>query len=100
MVNDLAHSANGNRRVGEGARIKTHGSFNRWLVDALGLVDVVGASVGLDGAAPLGARGRVVRPEGLDDVVLDQRAPCPAVDGEVLWYTPKKCQHGYSKSCI
>lgn len=61
----------------------THRSLDRRLVDALRLVDVVGAAVRLDGAAPGGARGRVVRAVRLDDVVLDQRAFCPPVDREV-----------------
>ncbi len=59
------------------------GPFDRRLVHALGAVDVVGAAVARDGAQLGGPGGRVVRAEGLDDVVLDQRAARPAVDGEV-----------------
>lgn len=62
----------------EGRRARDAG-----LVDALRAVDVVRAAVGHDGAERGGARAGVVGPEVLDDVVLDQRAGRPAVDGEV-----------------
>jgi hypothetical protein len=59
------------------------GTLDRGLVDTLGAVDIVGAAVTADGAEPLGAGGGVVGAEGLDDVVLDQRALGPAVHGQV-----------------
>jgi hypothetical protein len=52
-------------------------------VPALADGDVIGAAVGVDGALALGARGRVVGAEVLDNVVLDQWVGGPAVDGEV-----------------
>lgn len=59
------------------------GALDGGLVDARGLVDVVGAAVRGDAAEAGGARGRVVGAEVLDDVVLDERVGRPAVHGEV-----------------
>jgi len=54
-----------------------------WLVDALGLVDIVYRSVGGDGAFGRGAGGGVIGAKVLDDVVLDERIGRPTVDGKV-----------------
>lgn len=59
------------------------GAVNRGGVGAGGLEDLVGAAVNIDGSLALSAAGGVVGAEGLDDVVLDERALGPAVDGEV-----------------
>jgi hypothetical protein len=64
------------------------GALDGRLVDALGAGDGVGAAVLGDGAELGGLRRGVVVAEGLDDVVLDERVPGPAVDGQVavaLW---------------
>jgi hypothetical protein len=52
-------------------------------VGAGALEDLVGAAVNIDGSLALSAAGGVVGAEGLDDVILDERALGPAVDGEV-----------------
>ena len=52
-------------------------------VVAPGGEDVVRGAVAGDGALVAGRGGRVVGAVGLDDVVLDERAARPAVDGEV-----------------
>jgi hypothetical protein len=53
------------------------------LVGASALGNLVRGAVGGDGTLVLRLRGRVVRAEVLDDVVLDQRVAGPAVDGKV-----------------
>jgi hypothetical protein len=47
------------------------------------LQDVVCAAVGGDGALFLRSRARVVRAIGFDDVVLNQRVACPAVERDI-----------------
>lgn len=59
------------------------GAVDRGGVGASGLEDLVGAAVNIDGSLALSAAGGVVGAECLDDVVLDERALGPAVDGEV-----------------
>ena len=63
--------------------LKGRGAVNRGLVGAGALGNLVGATVDGDGALVLRLRGRVVRAEVLDDVVLDERVAGPAVNGEV-----------------
>lgn len=63
--------------------VESRGAVDRGLVDALGAVDVVHAAVALDRAQLLRAAGRVVRPERLHDVVLDERVSRPPVHGQV-----------------
>lgn len=63
--------------------VEGSGSLDGWLLDTGGLVDVVGAAVGLDGAELVSAGGWVVGAEAVDDVVFDQGVLGPAVDGEV-----------------
>ena len=63
--------------------LKGRGAVDGGLVGAGGLEDVVDAAVDGDGALEGGGGGGVVGPEGLDNVVLNQRAAGPAVDGEV-----------------
>lgn len=46
------------------------------------LVDVVGATIRLEGAQLGACRARVVVAVGLDDVVFDERAGGPAVEGQ------------------
>lgn len=59
------------------------GTLNGRLVDTLGPVDVVDRAVGGD-AAELGGAGRgIIGAEVLNDVVFDERALGPAVDGKV-----------------
>lgn len=53
------------------------------LVDALGTVDVVRGPVRHNRSEESRPRAGVICPEVLDDVVLDQRAGGPAIDGEV-----------------
>lgn len=62
---------------------KGGGALDAGRVDALRLVDVVGAVVAGDRAQLVGAGGGVVAAEGLNHVVLDQRVGGPAVDGQV-----------------
>ena len=59
------------------------GAINGRLVNALGLVDVVSAAIGGDGALLGRPATWVVGAEGLDDVVLDQRVDGPPVQREV-----------------
>ena len=56
---------------------------NRRLVDPLGLIDIICASVALDRPLLASAAGRVVRAVGLDDVVLDEGVLGPAVERDV-----------------
>ena len=63
--------------------VKGRSALDGRLVDALGLVDVIGAAIVLDGAELLRSRRGIVRAVRLDDVVLDQRVLGPAVQGEV-----------------
>jgi hypothetical protein len=53
------------------------------LLVAGGHVDIVGVTVGVDGSLLLSILAGVVRTVVLDDVVLDERAPSPTVDGKV-----------------
>ena len=62
---------------------ESRSTLDRRLVDTLGSQDVVSAAIGDDSAFLGGARGRIVRPEALHDVVLDQWALGPAVDAQV-----------------
>ena len=55
-------------------------AFDRRRILAGGLVDLVGAVVGLHGAELLGAGGRIVGAERFNNVILDQRVLGPAVD--------------------
>jgi len=56
------------------------------LVDPRCLVDVVCAAVRRDGTFLRGSRGWVVGAVGFDDVVLDERIACPAVERDVGVY--------------
>ena len=58
-------------------------SIDRRLVGSGSLQNVVCASVRGDGALLLSSRSGVVAAVGLDDVVLDQRVACPAVERDV-----------------
>ena len=58
-------------------------ALDRGLVDTLGPVEVVGGAIGGDGAEEGGARAGIIGTEGLDDVVLDEGAGGPTVDGQV-----------------
>src|SRR6185437_16593671 len=59
------------------------GALDGGLVDTLAAVDVVGAAVRGDRAHPGGLRPRVEAAEVVDDVVLDERVRCPAVQRQV-----------------
>jgi hypothetical protein len=61
-------------------------SIDGRLVRAGGLKDVVGTAVRGNGALLLSSRRGVVRAVGLNDVVLDERVACPAVEGDVRVY--------------
>jgi hypothetical protein len=63
--------------------VKGRGALDGWLVDALGLGDLVGAAVLGDGAQLGRLRRGVVVAKRLDNVVLDQRVLGPPVDGQV-----------------
>ena len=63
--------------------LKGLGSVNGGLIRASRDVDVIGPAVGRDGALVLPPAAGVVGTVGLNDVVLDQGAPCPAIDGQV-----------------
>ena len=63
--------------------VKGRSALDGRLVDALGLVDVIGAAIVLDGAELLRSRRGIVRAVRLDDVVLDQRVLGPAIQSEV-----------------
>ena len=63
--------------------VEGRGALDRRLVDTRRLVDVVGRAVRDDGALERETAARVVCAEVLDDVVLDERARGPAVQGQV-----------------
>jgi len=63
--------------------VESSSALDGGLIDTLGLVDVVGSSVGGDRSLQRRAATRVVAAVGLDDVVLDEGARGPAVNGEV-----------------
>jgi len=63
--------------------VERRGADDRGLVHALRLEDVVNGAVGGETALERGASGWVVSAEVLDDVVFDERALCPAVDGQI-----------------
>jgi hypothetical protein len=63
--------------------LKGRGAVNRGLVGAGALGNLVRGAVDGDGALVLRLRGRVVRAEVLDDVVLDEGVAGPTVDGKV-----------------
>jgi hypothetical protein len=63
--------------------LKCANSINRGLVDASLGVNVIGASVGVDGALIVASAAGVICAKVLDNVVLNQRVASPAVDGEV-----------------
>lgn len=63
--------------------VEGRGADDGGLIHALGLVYVVCGSVGGHGTLQCSTGGRVVRSEVLYDVVLDERAGGPSVDGEV-----------------
>lgn len=63
--------------------LKGRGAVNRRLVGTSCLRNLVRAAVNGDGALVLGIRRRVVGTKVLNDVVLNERAAGPAVDGEV-----------------
>lgn len=58
-------------------------AVDAWLVDPLRPVDVVSTAVRRHGTEAGSPSAGVVGSEVLDDIVLDQRVPCPAIDGEV-----------------
>ena len=57
------------------------GAIDGGLVDTLGPIEVVGSSIGSCGAEQRRSCTGIVRAKGLDDIVLDERAPGPSVDG-------------------
>jgi hypothetical protein len=59
------------------------GALNGWLVGSLSLKNIVSATINGDGALLLCCRGGVVAAVRLDDVVLDERVPGPAVKRNV-----------------
>lgn len=63
--------------------LKGRRTLNRRLVRACGFEDGVGSTVGGDAAFGGGAAGGVVGAVIFDDVVFDEGACGPAVDGEV-----------------
>jgi hypothetical protein len=63
--------------------VKGRGTLDGRLVDAAGLVDVVGAAVVIDCAEPGGAGRGVVGAVSLDDVVLNEGVGGPAVESKV-----------------
>jgi len=63
--------------------VERRSADDRGLVYALRLEDLVNGAVGSETALERGTGGRVVSAEVLDDVVLNERALCPAVDGQI-----------------
>ena len=63
--------------------LKGFSAVNRGLIGASRDVDVVGTAIGLDGPLVLASAAGIVGPVGLNDVVLDEGIPCPAIDGQV-----------------
>jgi len=63
--------------------IKGRTTDNRWLVDSLGLIDVISSAIALDGSAPLGPAAGVIRPIALNDVVLDKGILGPSVKRQI-----------------
>lgn len=61
-------------------------SIDTWLVGACRLVDIIGAPVTLDRTLLASTRGRVVGAVALDDVILDERVACPAVERDIRVY--------------
>jgi hypothetical protein len=59
------------------------GTIDRGLVVASSLEDVVGSTVAGYRTLARGRRRRIVRAVGFDNVVLDERATSPTIDGEV-----------------
>lgn len=59
------------------------GTVNRRCIGARADIDVVGATIGRDGALQRAARAGIVGAVRLDDIVLDERVARPAVDSEV-----------------
>lgn len=77
---DLATNASA---LANGPELREGGAADdRGLVDALALVDVVAATVALHGATALPLAG-VVGAVSIDDIVLNERVLCPAVESEV-----------------
>jgi hypothetical protein len=63
--------------------VKGRSAFNRSLIDLLGLIDVVYASVTINGADEGQTRARVVVAVVLKNIVFDKRVGGPAVDRKV-----------------
>lgn len=63
--------------------LKGAGTLDGWLVGTGAHEDIVNGSVGGDGTLPLGTLRGVVCAEIFDDIVLNKRVLCPAVDSEV-----------------
>ena len=75
-------SMSGNPKILRSLPARVISTYRR-CVSAGGDVDVVGAAVAVDRTLVLCTRRGIIRAERLDDVVLHQRVPRPAVDGEV-----------------
>jgi len=58
-------------------------AINRWFVVARGGEDVVVSTVTVHRPLPRGSGGGIVGTVGLDDIVLDERVQCPAIDRKV-----------------
>jgi len=63
--------------------VEGRGALDGGLVYTDGVVNVIGTAIGGNGAKARGPTARVIGSEVLDDVVLDERARGPAVNGEV-----------------
>jgi hypothetical protein len=60
--------------------LKGPSAVDRWLVGTLRLSDLVRRAIRSHGALVGGLGGRVVRPEVLNDVVLNERVTSPTID--------------------
>lgn len=58
-------------------------SGNTWLIGSCSLEDIISSPIRSDRALESGGGGGIVAAVRFNDVVLDQRICCPAVNGEV-----------------
>lgn len=63
--------------------IEGRATHNRWLIDPLSLIDIISSAVTLDSSTPLGPAAGVIRPIGLNDIVLDQRVLSPPIERQI-----------------
>lgn len=78
------HSTAGALALADGpVLVEGRSALDGGLIDLLVLVDVVGSTIAIDGTLVGHAGARVVGAVVLEDVVFDERASSPAVNGKV-----------------